>query len=151
MSGPNGEQRRESDELVRVVLERLDRIEDRAEARFDDLAKEIQLTRHGGREALTMVTEQLVANVQQVALLEQTVSRLDRSIAEIDRRTSEDGPIDRRFRRHDARLITVERSQATTGRYTWGDVAKVIGALVGAGTLLTMLISVIVTLAPAAS
>lgn len=148
MPGPNGEERRDGDELLRVMLERFDRMEDRAQQRFDELDREIRLTRHGGREALTMVTQQLVETVRQVALLEQTQIRHGVSITELERRTSDEGPIDRRFRRHDQRIVGVETAVQTAGKFTWGDVSRVVAGLVAAGVLLTMLVSLVLTLAP---
>lgn len=134
--------------MLRVMLERFDRMEDRAQQRFDELDREIKLTRHGGREALTMVTQQLVETVREVALLGQTVETNTHAIKELERRTSEDGPIDRRFVRHTHRLDELQQKALTAGRFTWGDVAKVIGALAGAGALLTILVSLVLTLAP---
>lgn len=148
MPGPHGEERRASDELLRLVMERFDRMEDRADARFDELANEIKITRHGGREALTMVTEQLVETVRTVALHGQRLEAQGLAITELERRTSDDGPIDKRFRRHDTRLVTVERAQATSGRFTWADVAKVIGALTAAGSLVAMFVTLVLSVAP---
>lgn len=130
------------DRELRAWMEaRFDRLDDQMDRSITRLQEEMVATRHGQREVMEQITLQVVEVV--AALGEHT-----RRIGELERRTGEDGPIDKRFRRHDARLVTVERASQDAGKFTWGDVAKVIGALVGAGTLLTMLVSLVLSLAP---
>jgi len=113
-------------ELRAWMESRFDRIDEKVDHRFTDLAKEIQTTRHGFRPVMEQFAIQLAELV--------TITRQhDRDLQEINDWRSPEGPLDSRLKRHSVRQDTAD---------TWRN--RVIGGLIVLGALFPTTVGVIV-------
>lgn len=115
-------------ELQRWIDDRMERTELRVEDRLSELAKEIQNTRHAQRGSLETLTLQVTTLVGEIG-------RQGQDLRAINEWRAEGGPLDSRFRRHDARIISQE---------TWRSTMR--GSLITASLFAPLLTGVVVAI-----